>query len=74
MNITPEQAINLVDQVCANFTGTRADHIKINAALECLRGLVASANAKSEAAPAPTPGEDSKVVELPAAKKAKKSE
>lgn len=40
--MTPQQALNVLDQASANFTGTRQDHINIQTAVSVLTGAVSS--------------------------------
>ena len=35
--MTTEAALNLIDQVCARFTGTREDHVNLQTAIAVLR-------------------------------------
>lgn len=37
--MTKDQAINLIDQVCARFQGTRQDHEALIEAIQTIKGL-----------------------------------
>ena len=39
--MTPADALNLIDQVCARFTGTREDHVNLQQAIAVLREATA---------------------------------
>ncbi len=41
-NMTPEQALAILDQATAAYSGNRASHLQIMEALQVIRGLVAS--------------------------------
>lgn len=49
--MSPQEAIQLVDNVLANVNGTRADHVKIQMATSVLRDLVNGTTPPDENAP-----------------------
>lgn len=46
--MTPEQALNLIDGVLANVSGTRADHVKLQEAISVLQRVIAPPSAKDK--------------------------
>jgi len=46
--MTPEQALQILDQVTQNVAGTRKDHETIRQALEVLAKVVAPANEETK--------------------------
>lgn len=56
--ITKDQALGIVDQVCANFAGSRQDHANLSAALQKLSTLVepTTTDAKSDTTSTATVG------------------
>lgn len=53
--MTPEQALKLMEQVCADFRGTLQDHMALQQALGVLREAIRRADAEPGA---PPPAED----------------
>lgn len=44
--MTIEEAVNLIDQVIANFRGTRIEHVKLQEALEVIQDLIDNKSTK----------------------------
>ena len=41
MSLTPQEALNLLDNVCAQVSGNRTDHVRIQQAIQILQEAIA---------------------------------